>query len=54
MSKMNASAGLSGRGTMCLFAVVYALGIIEVAAQDESQHFFKQKTAYEILRSDWS
>eukprot|EP01046_Picozoa_sp_COSAG06_P043917 COSAG06_NODE_5830_length_3253_cov_113.318643_1_plen_1084_part_11 len=38
VSKMNASAGLSGRDTMNMFAVMYALGIVEVAAQDESQH----------------
>jgi hypothetical protein len=38
ISKMNASAGLSERDMMSAWAVVYALGIVAVAAQDESQH----------------
>eukprot|EP01046_Picozoa_sp_COSAG06_P104959 COSAG06_NODE_51175_length_313_cov_2901.869159_1_plen_81_part_10 len=36
--KMNASVGLSERDTMCIVLVYQALGIVEVAAQDESQH----------------
>eukprot|EP01043_Picozoa_sp_COSAG02_P132095 COSAG02_NODE_69985_length_197_cov_111.081633_1_plen_51_part_01 len=31
--KLNASAGLSGRETMCLFPVVQACSIVELAAQ---------------------
>eukprot|EP01046_Picozoa_sp_COSAG06_P069480 COSAG06_NODE_18968_length_859_cov_52.610526_1_plen_258_part_10 len=38
MSKLNASAGLSGRETMSGVVCVQALGPVEVAAQDESQH----------------
>eukprot|EP01044_Picomonas_judraskeda_P040438 COSAG03_NODE_19848_length_329_cov_0.447826_1_plen_78_part_01 len=38
MSKMNANAGLSERDTMNIYSVVYALGIVGTAAQDESQH----------------
>ena len=38
MVKLNASAGLSGRDTMCLAAVVRALELVELAAQEESQH----------------
>ena len=38
MSKVNASAGLSGRDTMCFYAILQAFGIVELAAQDKSQH----------------
>eukprot|EP01043_Picozoa_sp_COSAG02_P099361 COSAG02_NODE_35471_length_467_cov_1093.589674_1_plen_142_part_01 len=38
MVKMNSVAGLSGRDTMCLWSVMYAHAIVEVAARDESQH----------------
>jgi hypothetical protein len=36
--KLNACAGLSGRETMCFPPVVQALSIVELAAQEESQH----------------
>eukprot|EP01046_Picozoa_sp_COSAG06_P107485 COSAG06_NODE_53825_length_297_cov_2032.984848_1_plen_76_part_01 len=36
--KMNASVGLSERDTMLFWPVYQALSIVEVAAQDESQH----------------
>eukprot|EP01046_Picozoa_sp_COSAG06_P062270 COSAG06_NODE_13985_length_1199_cov_929.434545_1_plen_399_part_11 len=38
MSKLNASAGLSGRDTMAQISFVQSLSVVEVAAQDESQH----------------
>ena len=38
MVKMNSVAGLSGRDTMCLWSVMNGLGVVEVAARDESQH----------------
>eukprot|EP01043_Picozoa_sp_COSAG02_P055493 COSAG02_NODE_6439_length_3568_cov_2.991352_2_plen_305_part_01 len=36
--KVNASAGLSGRDTMSFNALLQASGVVELAAQDESQH----------------
>jgi hypothetical protein len=38
MAKVNASAGLSGRDTMCFIPVVHGLGLIEAAVGDESKH----------------
>eukprot|EP01046_Picozoa_sp_COSAG06_P032344 COSAG06_NODE_3225_length_5655_cov_4263.650108_1_plen_304_part_10 len=38
MINLNASAGLSGRTTMAVMPVVMALGVVEVASQEESQH----------------
>eukprot|EP01046_Picozoa_sp_COSAG06_P054484 COSAG06_NODE_9716_length_1830_cov_40.072581_1_plen_457_part_10 len=38
MSKLNASVGLSGRDTMVHNTFVSSLSVVEVAAQDESQH----------------
>eukprot|EP01046_Picozoa_sp_COSAG06_P045745 COSAG06_NODE_6372_length_2961_cov_127.651992_1_plen_781_part_10 len=38
MCKLNASAGLSERDTMCINAMVQSLGIVELAAKDEAQH----------------
>ena len=38
MTKLNASAGLSGRDTLSTMAILAALVPVEVAAQDESQH----------------
>ena len=38
IAKVNASAGLSGRDTMCCACVVHALSVVELAAKDESQH----------------
>eukprot|EP01043_Picozoa_sp_COSAG02_P098995 COSAG02_NODE_35118_length_473_cov_1.141711_1_plen_157_part_11 len=38
LCKLNASVGLSERDTMCLNALVQSFGIVELAAQDESQH----------------
>ena len=37
MVKMNSLGGLSGRDTMC-FGVAYPLALVELAANDESQH----------------
>ena len=37
-AKVNASAGLSGRDTVSIVSLVHALGAVELAAQDESQH----------------
>ena len=37
-AKINASAGLSGRKTMAWLPVVHALGIVDFAARDETQH----------------
>eukprot|EP01047_Picozoa_sp_COSAG01_P098074 COSAG01_NODE_28311_length_664_cov_0.791150_1_plen_178_part_10 len=36
--KLNGLLGLSGRDTMCFCPIIHALGIVELAAQDESQH----------------
>ena len=36
--KLNASAGLSERDTMLHTSVMQALAVVELAAQDESQH----------------
>ena len=38
MSKLNASAGLSGRDTMAAVTFTQPLSVVEVAAQDELQH----------------
>eukprot|EP01047_Picozoa_sp_COSAG01_P078426 COSAG01_NODE_14488_length_1447_cov_2.369436_1_plen_469_part_10 len=38
MCKLNASVGLSGRSTISFVPFVHAGGIVELAAQDESQH----------------
>eukprot|EP01043_Picozoa_sp_COSAG02_P078454 COSAG02_NODE_17667_length_988_cov_1.488189_2_plen_280_part_01 len=38
LCKLNASAGLSERDTMCFIPLVNAGGIVELAAKDEAQH----------------
>eukprot|EP01046_Picozoa_sp_COSAG06_P038135 COSAG06_NODE_4376_length_4316_cov_699.869101_1_plen_1195_part_10 len=38
LCKLNASAGLSGRGTFSFIPFLHAGGIVEFAAQDEAQH----------------
>ena len=38
MVKMNSLGGLSGRDTMCFGVVAYPLALVELAANDESQH----------------
>eukprot|EP01047_Picozoa_sp_COSAG01_P131253 COSAG01_NODE_60955_length_292_cov_0.455959_1_plen_48_part_01 len=39
---------------VCCLASGGGLIALQLTAEPEERFFFKQKTAYEILRSDWS